>query len=227
MHSKEIDHPTATPLRWRPQTQRRVRQKAGEDSAYSHDVTMSEAVPASTATRLSLKSSHAHTFAQPRASQQSAFFDLTDELKASVLSYLGAPTVVGVCRATCQELCNFINDHENKIAHAMQKRELRRLQARSDKLKSFGPPTSVMEFVEGLRLFTKQRGIVTMQEHESRVAAKWVRHLFRNVFPYEENPTSRDDKWAVLATDFLQIQRAFNNDVRRGMPSETVTRNSH
>jgi hypothetical protein len=42
--------------------------------------------------------------------------------------------------------------------------------------------------------------------------------LFRNVFPYTNKEDGRDDKWAVLAKDFFQLQRAFTDDVRRGVP---------
>jgi hypothetical protein len=57
-----------------------------------------------------------------------------------------------------------------------------------------------------------------MEEHAFRSAAKWARHLFRNVFPYANREDHRDDKWAVLAKDFFQLQGAFADDVRRGLP---------
>jgi hypothetical protein len=164
------------------------------------------------------KPSRLHSFSLPKALQKSAFFALTDELKVNILSYVPAQKVVSICRATCQELCTFINGYEDRIADAIAKRERRRLQAHSNLLKSFGPPASVKQFLEGLRVFTEQRGIVTMEEDASRVAAKWVRHLFRNVYPYANKEDGRDEKWAVLAKDFFQIQRAFADDVRRGVP---------
>lgn len=159
-----------------------------------------------------------HSFSQTRAPQQGALFTLTNELKVNILSYVPAQDILSDCRATCQQLFSFIDGHEKRIADAITKRELGRLQAHSDKLKSFGPPASVKAFLEGVRIFTEQRGFVTMEDHESRVAAKWVRHLFRNVFPYVQNTTGRDDKWAVLAKDFFQLQRSFADDVRRGLP---------
>ena len=162
--------------------------------------------------------SRLHNFSQPRAPQQGAFFALTDELKVKILSYVPAQKVVSICRATCQELCGFIDGHEDRIADTIAKRERCRLQAHSNLLKSFGPPANVKQFLEGLRVFTEQRGIVTMEENASRAVAKWVRHLFRNVFPYASKEDGRDDKWAVLAKDFFQLQRAFADDVRRGVP---------
>ena len=57
-----------------------------------------------------------------------------------------------------------------------------------------------------------------MEQQACRVAAKWVLHLFRNVFPYANNPTGRDGKWAVLVRDFTELQGAFAEDVRRGVP---------
>lgn len=176
------------------------------------------ALPLRSRLQIKQKPSHLRSFAQTKAAQQGALFTLTDELKVNIFSYVPAQDIVSNCRATCQELFGFVDGHENRIADAIAKRELRRLQAHSDKLKSFGPPASVKAFLEGVRVFTEQRGFVTMGDHESRVAAKWVRHLFRNVFPYVQNTTGRDDKWAVLAKDSFQLQRSFADDVRWGLP---------
>ena len=130
-----------------------------------------------------------------------------------ILTYLPAQIVVSSCRATCQELFNFINSHEDRIASTIATRELHRLQAHSNKLKAFGPPANVKDFVEGLRFFTAQRGVLTSKYHASQVVARWVRHLFRNVFPRDKTQT---DKWTFLATDLIELQRAFDRDVREG-----------
>ncbi|KAM0711021.1 hypothetical protein Q7P35_001760 [Cladosporium inversicolor] len=164
------------------------------------------------------KPSRLHSFSQPKALQQGALFALTDELKVNIFSYIPAQKVVSNLRATCQELCSVIDGHENKIADTIANRELRRLQAHSYHLKSFGPPASAKQFLESLRVFTEQRGMITSDQHASRVAARWVRHLFRNVFPYAANETGRNDKWAVLAKNFFKLQKAFAEDVRLGVP---------
>lgn len=124
---------------------------------------------------------------------------------------------MSICRATCQELCSFIDGHENRIADTIAKCELRRLQAHSDKLKAFGPPASIIDFVEGLRFFTSQNHVP--------LVARWILHLFRNVVSNAENPTGDKAKWAVLARTFLQLQRAHADDARRGKPKRDCRQN--
>ena len=220
MPSGDFNMPAPTlPLQPNPRTRRRNRQRRAALSKGNNSSAPTLSLRSLPQTRRQeQKSPRLHNFSQTKVTQQRGLSSLTDELKVKILSYIPAQDILSNCRATCQELCNFVDGHENRIADAIAKRERRRLQAHSNKLKSFGPPASVKAFLEGLRVFTEQRGFVTMEEHESRVAAKWVRHLFRNVFPYVQNTTGRDDKWAVLASHFFQLQRSFADDVRRGLP---------
>lgn len=220
VHSGDVNVPApAIPLQGNTQTRRRNHQRRRASTRGISSPAPAFPLRSRPQARLQeQKPSRLHGFSQPKALQQGALFALTDELKVDIFSYIPAQKVVSNLRATCQELCNFIDGHENRIADTIANRELRRLQSHGYQLKSFGPPASVKQFLESLRVFTEQRGMITSDQHVSRVAAKWVRHLFRNVFPYAIDETGRDDKWAVLAKDFFQLQEAFAEDVRRGVP---------
>ncbi|GAB7327298.1 hypothetical protein MBLNU13_g11181t1 [Cladosporium sp. NU13] len=183
----DSNHPTLTiPVRPHPRTKGQKRPVASSGQKYAQDAIMSgmnidRMAPTSTLTTPGL-----HGFSKPRTSQQSGFFDLTDETKVRILPVLPARTVVSRCRATCQELCALIDGYESQIAQTIAKRELLRLQGHSDKLEAFGPPANIIGFVEGLRFFTAQRG----------------------------NPAGHEERWGVLARDFLQLQRSYDDDVR-------------
>lgn len=207
------------PISWTQRRRLRRRLASGKGNGYPAPAPSLRSLP-----QAKQKPPRLHGFSQTKATQQGTLFTLTDELKANIFSYLPAKEIVNNCRATCQELFGFINGHENRIADTISKRELHHLQAHSDKLKSFGPPANVKQFLEGLRFFTEQRGILITSQHASSVAAKWVRHLFRNVFPYVQNTSGRNDRWAVLANHFFQLQRSFADDVRRGVQKRDCRR---
>lgn len=152
------------PLQSNPRTRRSNRQRRGVLSKGNNSSAPTLPLRSLPQTRRQeQKPPRLYNFSQTKITQQRRSPSLTDELKVNVLSYVPAQEIVSNCRATCQELCGFIDGHENRIADAIAKRERRRLQAHSDKLKSFGPPASVKAFLEGLRVFTEQRGFVTMK----------------------------------------------------------------
>lgn len=214
----ETNHLIPTvPFRPHPQTKGQERPVTSGRQIFAQDATMSvmgidRTAPASTTTTTRL-----HSSSKPRTSQQSGFSALNDETKVRILSLLPAQTVVSRCRAICQELPALIDGHGNRIAHTIAKRELLRLQDHSDKLKAFGPPANIIDFVEGLRFFTAQRGIVTYKKHGPLVA-RWLLHLFRNVFSAAENPVGHEVRWDILARAFLQLQGSCDDDIRRGIP---------
>lgn len=136
-----------------------------------------------------------------------------EEVKVRILSHLPAQTVASVCRATCQELHNFIVGHESKIADAIEKREIARLQEQSDHIKSFGVPDDLKEFIDGVRFFTRQRGMVARKREMLQSLNRWVSHIFRNTTHHDGNDAA---KLARLAADLIGLQQKFHQDVRKG-----------